>query len=144
MNMRVLSLIAIWGSALLTILLGGLPAASAERASIGSRAERVDASAYVEVDAGVLSLGQCPSGHFCVWGLPNYTGSFKAVTGTNVTHLLGGPVGSFWNNRSQASVLYTNTGASSTCYSAGVKKASVTVSYGAAQKVYLTPGSCAA
>ena len=58
MNMRVLSLIAIWGSALLTILLGGLPAASAERASIGSRAERVDASAYVEVDAGVLSLGQ--------------------------------------------------------------------------------------
>lgn len=79
--MRVLSLIATWCSALLMILLGGLPAASAERASIGSRAERVGASGYAEADAGVLSLGQCPSGHFCVWGLPNYTQLHRVVQG---------------------------------------------------------------
>jgi hypothetical protein len=57
--------------------------------------------------------------------------------------VVGGTVGSFWNNRSTAARLYSNTGASSTCYEDGAKKASVTDGYSAASQVnLLASASC--
>lgn len=98
-------------SVMVSIVCGGVHAASADPISGESPSDADGSVGYVEVDAGVMSLGQCPSSRFCVWGLPNYTGSFRSYSGTNVTHSVGAPVGSFWNDRSQAATLYINTGA---------------------------------
>lgn len=93
---------------------------------------------FVAVDAGTLSLGQCGSGQFCIWSSTTYTGSFIYKTGQDVTRSIQTTVGSFYNNRGHAARLYSNTGASSICYGANDKKASVSASYNAADKVFLS------
>jgi hypothetical protein len=93
---------------------------------------------FVAVDAGTYSLSQCSSGQFCIWSSTSYTGSFIYKTGQDVTRTIETSVGSFYNHRAHAARLYSNTGASSTCYDAQVKKASVSASYNAAEKVYLS------
>lgn len=103
----------------------------------GNRVTYSDGSGFVAVPFGTLSMSQCASGEFCVWSSTSYSGSFTYVTGDGVTRTLGNQLGSLWNNRSRAARLYTNSGASSTCYAPGAKAASVSSSYTAAQKVFL-------
>lgn len=100
-----------------------------------------DGSGFVAVDVGVTSIGQCSSNKFCMWSNANYAGSFKYVTGSGVTKKLSGTTKSFWNNRSKAARLYNNAGTSSTCHSAGVKKASLAIAYQAPAKVTLSSGT---
>jgi hypothetical protein len=107
---------------------------------IGDRTYFSDGTVEVEVPPGTFSLGQCDSGQFCIWSLANYSGSFRYKTGSGLK-TVGGTVGSFWNNRSTVARLYSNTGASSTCYENGVKKASVTSGYSSASEVNLLSSS---
>lgn len=107
----------------------------------GNRIHYPDGTVFVAVDAGVMSLGQCDGGQFCLWGSSGYQGSFTYKTGTAVTRTISGSVGSFWNNRSSVAKLYNNSGSSSTCYENGVRKSSVGSSYSSAAKVYLAHGS---
>lgn len=100
-----------------------------------------DGSGFVSVDVGVYSISQCGSNRFCMWTSTNYSGSFTYVTGSGVTKTLTGTVKSFWNNRTKAARLYSTSGTSSTCYGAGVKKASLPVSYHSPAKVYLSSGT---
>ena len=100
-----------------------------------------DGSGFVAVPAGTLSLSQCSSGEFCMWTSASYTGSFTYVTGDGVTRTLSGTVKSFWNDRSPAAALYNDAGPSSTCYSAGTMKSSLSTSYQSPAKVYLSAGS---
>ena len=76
-----------------------------------------------------------------MWSNDNYAGSFKYVTGSGVTKTLTGTTRSFWNNRTKAARLYNNAGSSSTCYSAGTKKATLAAAYQAPSKVYLSSGT---
>ncbi|MCW2794000.1 MAG: hypothetical protein JWO76_3098 [Nocardioides sp.] len=105
---------------------------------VGNRIYYPHGVVFVAEDAAALSVSQCESGEFCVWSYTGYTGSFIYKTGTDVTRAIETSVGSFYNNRARAARLYTNTGASSTCYDAQTKRAGVTASYGAAEKVYLS------
>lgn len=100
-----------------------------------------DGSGFVSVDVGVYSISQCASNRFCMWTSTNYSGSFTYVTGSGVTKTLTGTVKSFWNNRTKAARLYSTSGTSSTCYGAGVQKASLPVSYHSPAKVYLSSGT---
>jgi hypothetical protein len=97
-----------------------------------------DQRVFVAVDAGTYSLSQCTAGRFCIWNNTSYTGSFIYKSGQDVTRSIETSVGSFYNNRARAARLYSNTGASSICYDAQEKKASVSASYNAAEKVYLS------
>lgn len=108
---------------------------------VGDEIHYADGTVFVAVDAGVLSLGQCASGRFCLWSSPSYQGSFTYKTGTGVTRTISGAVGSFWNRRSQVAKLYSNAGTSHVCYENGVQKSSVSSSYNSAAKVYLAVGS---
>ncbi|MFT4008755.1 MAG: peptidase inhibitor family I36 protein [Nocardioidaceae bacterium] len=105
---------------------------------VGDEIHYADGSVFVAVLAGTYSQGQCSTNQFCLWGASNYQGSFTYKTGNGVTRTLGSTLGSFWNNRSHAARLYTNTGSSSTCYAAGTAKATVGSSYSAAEKVFLS------
>lgn len=133
----------------LTIMLSGSVAHAASASTdddpevfrVGDRTYYADGTVEVDVPAGTFSLGQCDSGQFCVWNQASYMGSFRIRTGSG-SKTLGDTVGSFWNNRSSAARLYSNTGASSTCYGAGAKKASVTTGYSSASKVNLLTGAC--
>lgn len=107
----------------------------------GNRIHYPDGTVFVAVDAGVMSLGQCSGGQFCLWSSPGYQGSFTYKTGTSVTRTISGAVGSFWNNRSTVAKLYNNAGTSSTCYENGVRRSSVSSSYSSAAKVYLAHGT---
>lgn len=109
---------------------------------VGNRILRPDGSVFVAVDAGTLSLSQCQSGQWCMWTETFYTGSFTYRTGSGVTHTLTGTVRSVWNNRGHAARLYSNTGASSTCYAAGARSSSLSSSYVSPAKVYLSSGGC--
>ncbi|MET0822420.1 MAG: peptidase inhibitor family I36 protein [Aeromicrobium sp.] len=107
---------------------------------IGDHTYFADGTVEVDVPPGTFSLGQCDSGQFCIWSLANYSGSFRYKTGSGLK-TVGGTVGSFWNNRSTVARLYSNTGASSTCYENGARKASVTSGYSSASEVNLQSGS---
>lgn len=106
--------------------------------AVGNRVYYPDGTVFVAVTAGTLSISQCSAGQFCIWTQANYSGSFTYKTGSGVTRTISGTVGSFWNNRSTAARLYSNTGASSTCYENGVQESSVSSSYNSASKVYLS------
>jgi hypothetical protein len=134
--------------AVLASAYSGISAASAAGtdpvvvAETGNRTFYSDGTVAVEVPAGTMSLTECESGQFCVWSQANYIGSFRYKTGTG-SKTLGGTVGSFWNNRTTIARLYNNTSSTSTCYENGVKKASVSASYAAAEKVTLgSSASC--
>jgi hypothetical protein len=86
----------------------------------------------------VESISQCRSGQFCTWSSSDYYGTFSYVTGSGVTKTLGRTVNSFWNNRTKAARLYNNTGTSYTCYAAGAKRASLSLSYQRPAKLYLS------
>ena len=109
---------------------------------IGNEIHRPDGAVFVAVDAGTLSLSQCTSGRWCMWDETNYQGSFSYRTGSGVTYLLSGTVHSVFNNRGAAARLFSNTSATSTCYVAGAKSASVSASYYTAEKVRLLAGGC--
>lgn len=106
-----------------------------------NRIYRPDGTVFVALDAGVSSLGQCESGWFCLWSQTSYQGSFyyRSVVGV---YDLSGTIRSVWNNRTAAARLYSNTGASSTCYVAGQRSASLSASYTTPQKVALLSGGC--
>lgn len=93
---------------------------------------------FVAVDVGTYSLSQCGSGQFCIWSYTGYTGSFIYKTGQDVTRTIETSVGSFYNNRARAARLYSNTGSASICYAAQAMNSSVSASYNAAEKVYLS------
>jgi hypothetical protein len=109
---------------------------------IGNRIHRPDGIVFVAVDAGTLSLSQCTSGRWCMWDETNYQGSFSYRTGSGVTYALSGTVHSVFNNRGNAARLFSNTGATSSCYLAGEKSGSLTASYYTAEKVKLLAGGC--
>ena len=109
---------------------------------IGNEIHRPDGAVFVAVDAGTLSLSQCTSGRWCMWDETNYQGSFSYRTGSGGTYLLSGTVHSVFNNRGAAARLFSNTSATSTCYVAGAKSASVSASYYTAEKVRLLAGGC--
>lgn len=109
---------------------------------VGNRIYRPDGSVFVAMDAGTFSLSQCDSGQWCMWTETYYTGSFSYRTGSGVTYYLSGTVRSVWNNRSRAARLYSNSGASSTCYSADARSSSLSSSYTSPSKVYLSSGGC--
>ncbi|GAB3078234.1 hypothetical protein GCM10027215_18950 [Nocardioides zeae] len=108
---------------------------------VGNRVHRPDGTVFVAVDVGVSSLSQCESGWFCLWSQTSYQGSFyyRSVVGV---YDLSGTIRSVWNNRTAAARLYSNTGASSLCYLAGQRSASLSASYTTPQKVALLSGSC--
>lgn len=106
-------------------------------AQVGDRTYYADGTVEVAVAAGTLSLSQCETGQFCVWSQANYLGSFRYRTGTG-SKVLGGTVGSLWNNRSTVARLYNNDSSSSVCLEDGVKKPSITASYSAAETVSLS------
>jgi hypothetical protein len=108
---------------------------------VGNRIYYPDGEVFVAVDAGTLSIGQCSSGQLCLWSFSNYSGSFSYKTGSGVTRTISTSVGSFYNNRSNAARLYSNTGASSVCYGPGAQLASVSSSYNSPAKVYLSATS---
>lgn len=105
---------------------------------VGNRIYYPDGEVFVAVDAGTLSIGQCSSGQFCLWSFSNYSGSFSYKTGSGVTRTITTSVGSFYNNRSNAARLYSNTGGSSACYGPGAQQATVSASYNSPEKVYLS------
>jgi hypothetical protein len=105
---------------------------------VGRKIFYPDGKVFVAVDPGTYSLSQCSAGQFCVWSGTGYSGSFTYRTGANVTPTLGGPVGSFYNNRGRAAWLYSNTGVQATCYDPRDMRASVPVAYNSAQKVFLS------
>jgi hypothetical protein len=146
MRKTILRLVAAAG---LTILFTGAITQGAHAAgdgnpalfSVGDHIYYADGTVEIDVPVGTFSLGECDSGQFCVWNQANYTGPLRYKTGSGAK-ALGGTVGSFWNDRSAAARLYSNTGKSSTCYAAGAKKASVTSGYSSASQVTLLAGSC--
>ncbi|MFT4009370.1 MAG: peptidase inhibitor family I36 protein [Nocardioidaceae bacterium] len=109
---------------------------------VGNEIYRPDGTVFVAVDAGTLSLSQCTSGRWCMWEQASYQGSFSYRTGSGVTYALSGTVHSVYNNRSNGARLFSNSGASSTCYDAGDKSASLAASYQSAEKVRLLAGAC--
>lgn len=141
--MRLKALTAVAATAILTFSFGSSASATSiadagdGAFTIGNRTYLADGTVNVDIPAGTYSLSECASGQFCVWSQANYTGSFTYRTGDG-SKLLGGTLGSFWNNRSTVAKLYTNTSSSSTCYENGVMKASVTSSYSSAEKVSLS------
>lgn len=145
MTMKIWRLVAAAGLTV-TVLAGGVPSATASEDipkmafQVGDHTYFPDGTVEVEVPVGTYSLGDCDSGQFCVWSQSGYFGSFRYRTGSGVK-TLGGAVGSFWNNRSTVARLYSNTGASSTCYENGAKKSSVTSGYSSASKVNLSSAS---
>lgn len=143
MTYTILKLAATAGATLLIGLTPAIGAGAAESPPIdvGNRTYFADGTVEVEVPDGTFSLSECGSGQFCVWSQANYSGSFRYKTGTGAK-ALGGTVGSFWNNRSSAARLYSNTGNSSTCYASGAKKSSVSSGYSSASEVHLLSGSC--
>lgn len=147
MTQMILRLVATGGLVACMMTGTGSVAAADDRSTepilrIGDRAYFADGTVEVEVPDGTFSLGQCDTGQFCIWSQANYSGSFRYKTGTGVK-TVGGAVGSFWNNRDTVARLYSNTGASSTCYESGAKKASVTSGYSSASEVnLLTDSSC--
>lgn len=109
---------------------------------IGNEIHRPDGAVFVAVDAGTLSLSQCTSGRWCMWDETNYQGSFSYRTGSGVTYVLSGTIHSVFNNRGTAARLFSNTSATSTCYVAGAKSASLSASYYTAEKVRLLADGC--
>lgn len=109
---------------------------------VGNEIHRPDGTVFVAIDAGTESLSQCTSGRWCMWDETNYQGSFSYRTGSGVTYLLSGTLRSVFNNRGNAARLFSNTGATSYCYVAGEKSASLSASYYTAEKVRLLAGGC--
>ncbi len=97
-----------------------------------------DGTTFVAVEAGELSISQCPAGQFCGWANASYTGSFHATSGTGVTRTLTWSAKSYRNNRSQAARLYGSGGTVSTCFAPGEARATIGSSYHTPAKVVLS------
>lgn len=108
---------------------------------VGNEVRYRDGSAFVAVEAGVLSLSQCTSGRFCGWSSSNYTGSFVYTTGTGVTRSLSWTARSYSNNRSQGARLSNSTSSASTCFAPGESRATIGSAYYNPAKVFLSSSS---
>lgn len=97
-----------------------------------------DGLTFVAVEAGTLSLTQCPSGSFCGWAQANFSGSFYSTSGSAVTKTLSWTARSYANNRSQASRLYNSSATASTCFVPGRTRATIKSTYYAPARVYLS------
>jgi hypothetical protein len=104
----------------------------------GNKIYLPDGWVVVVVDAEVMSLGECPSGAFCMWPESNFHGSLSYRIGNTVTHQLNLMVRSVRNNRSGIARLYSNTGTTQTCYPPGASQSSVSSSYNQPAKVTLS------
>ncbi|MFT4081758.1 MAG: peptidase inhibitor family I36 protein [Nocardioides sp.] len=102
-----------------------------------------DGTTFVAVPAGTLSLSQCSTGRFCMWGSTNYSGSFVYKNGDGSTLTISSNVYSLWNNRSHAARLYNNGSTASMCLAARAKKPTLAAAYHQPDKVHLsTTSSC--
>lgn len=108
---------------------------------VGNEVRYRDGTAFVAVEAGVLSLSQCTSGRFCGWSSSNYTGSFVYTTGSSDTRSLSWTARSYSNNRSQGARLYNSTSSASTCFTPGQSRATIGSSYYNPAKVFLSSSS---
>ena len=104
----------------------------------GNKIHYGDDLTFVAVEAGTLSLAQCPSGSFCGWSQSNFSGSFYSTTGSAVTKTLSWTARSYANKRSQASRLYNSSASASTCFAPGRTRATIKSTYYAPSKVYLS------
>jgi hypothetical protein len=105
--------------------------------NVGNETYYPDGRVVAWVDAGVMSLSQCPSGRFCVWSSSGHYGTVTYWTGNGVTHSISGTVGSVWNNRTNVARLYSNSGTSPVCYAPGASNSNVSTSYRSASMVNL-------
>lgn len=104
---------------------------------VGNKIYYPGETVFVAMEAGVLSLSNCPSNYFCLWQNANYTGTFITRSGSGVTHNLSGSFNSGWNNRTRIARLYNSTGSAYTCFAAGAKRSTLATAYKTPDKVYL-------
>ena len=91
--------------------------------------------------ASIESIGQCPSGYFCVWSGKNFTGTiWKTNTTSSYRSITPSTIHSLYNNRTKRSTLYELTGGGglSDCYNAGEQYSSLAGWRTTANSVYLS------
>lgn len=92
-------------------------------------------------DVDVQSIGQCPSGYFCVWSGTNFTGTIWKTNTTNSYKSIGpSTIHSLYNNRTKRSTLYELAGGGglSDCYNAGEQYSSLAGWRTTANSTYLS------
>lgn len=89
----------------------------------------------------VQSIGQCPSGYFCVWSGTSFTGSIWKTNVTSSYRSIGlSTIRSLYNHRTKRTFFYELSGGGglSDCYNPGDQYASLTGWRTTANSVYLS------
>lgn len=89
----------------------------------------------------VQSIGQCPSGYFCVWSGTSYTGTiWKTSVTSSYTSIGPSTIRSLYNNRTKRTFLYELSGGGgiSSCYAPGAQYSSLAGWRTSANSVYLS------
>ncbi|GAA3525141.1 hypothetical protein GCM10022234_22620 [Aeromicrobium panaciterrae] len=89
----------------------------------------------------IQTIGQCPSGYFCVWSGTNFTGTIWKTNTTSSYKSIGpSTIHSLYNNRTKRSTLYELSGGGglSDCYNAGEQYSSLSGWRITANSVYLS------
>lgn len=102
----------------------------------GGTVRYADGSTFVARPAVGIGRDACRSGDFCGWSNANYSGGMYTATGTG-TKAWGYSTRSYYNHRTTAARLPTNSGAASTCFVPGHAVSSALSTYWMPAHVYL-------
>ncbi|MFL6060662.1 MAG: peptidase inhibitor family I36 protein [Marmoricola sp.] len=103
---------------------------------VGGTVRYDDGSTFVAKPALGIGTYDCKPGNFCGWYNTNYSGSMYTASGTG-TKAWGFTTRSYYNHRTTAARLPTNSGALSTCFTSGHMVGSALSTYQLPQHVYL-------